>query len=42
MLLKRQTLSASRSGMLTEQPGLYQRMSGLEYLLFYGRSVRIE
>jgi ABC-2 type transport system ATP-binding protein len=24
-------------GMLTEQPGLYHRMSGLEYLLFYGR-----
>jgi ABC-2 type transport system ATP-binding protein len=24
-------------GMLTEQPGLYDRMSGLEYLLFYGR-----
>lgn len=24
-------------GMLTEQPGLYSRMSGLEYLEFYGR-----
>ena len=24
-------------GMLTEQPGLYLRMSGIEYLLFYGR-----
>ena len=24
-------------GMLTEQPGLYERMSGLEYLLFYGK-----
>ena len=24
-------------GMLTEQPGLYLRMSGLEYLVFYGR-----
>ncbi|MCA9987443.1 MAG: ABC transporter ATP-binding protein [Anaerolineales bacterium] len=24
-------------GMLTEQPGLYQRMTGLEYLIFYGR-----
>jgi ABC-2 type transport system ATP-binding protein len=24
-------------GMLTEQPGLYDRMSGLEYLQFYGR-----
>jgi ABC-2 type transport system ATP-binding protein len=24
-------------GMLTEQPGLYERMSGLEYLQFYGR-----
>jgi len=24
-------------GMLTEQPGLYSRMSGLEYLMFYGR-----
>lgn len=24
-------------GMLTEQPGLYLRMSGLEYLMFYGR-----
>ncbi len=24
-------------GMLTEQPGLYDRMSGLEYLEFYGR-----
>jgi ABC-2 type transport system ATP-binding protein len=26
-----------RIGMLTEQPGLYPRMSGLEYLTFYGR-----
>ncbi len=24
-------------GMITEQPGLYERMTGLEYLLFYGR-----
>jgi ABC-2 type transport system ATP-binding protein len=24
-------------GMLTEQPGLYSRSSGIEYLLFYGR-----
>jgi ABC-2 type transport system ATP-binding protein len=24
-------------GMLTEQPGLYPRMSGLEYMTFYGR-----
>ena len=24
-------------GMLTEQPGLYLRMTGIEYLLFYGR-----
>lgn len=24
-------------GMLTEQPGLYLRMTGMEYLLFYGR-----
>lgn len=24
-------------GMITEQPGLYERMSGIEYLLFYGR-----
>ena len=24
-------------GMLTEQPGLYLRMTGLEYLLYYGR-----
>ncbi|MCA9932824.1 MAG: ABC transporter ATP-binding protein [Anaerolineales bacterium] len=24
-------------GMLTEQPGLYLRMTGLEYLVFYGR-----
>ena len=24
-------------GMLTEQPGLYLRMTGLEYLIFYGR-----
>lgn len=24
-------------GMLTEQPGLYERMTGMEYLLFYGR-----
>ena len=24
-------------GMLTEQPGLYLRMSGMEYLIFYGR-----
>lgn len=33
-----QALQVRRSiGMLTEQPGLYLRMSGLEYLLFYGR-----
>ncbi|HFE67006.1 MAG TPA: ABC transporter ATP-binding protein [Chloroflexi bacterium] len=33
-----QANQARRSiGMLTEQPGLYLRMSGLEYLLFYGR-----
>ncbi|MEM7799990.1 MAG: ABC transporter ATP-binding protein [Chloroflexota bacterium] len=24
-------------GMITEQPGLYERMTGMEYLLFYGR-----
>lgn len=24
-------------GMITEQPGLYERMTGLEYLMFYGR-----
>ena len=24
-------------GLLTEQPGLYLRMTGLEYLVFYGR-----
>ncbi len=24
-------------GVLTEQPGLYERMSAMEYLLFYGR-----
>jgi ABC-2 type transport system ATP-binding protein len=24
-------------GLLTEQPGLYERMTGLEYLIFYGR-----
>ncbi|MEM9773200.1 MAG: ABC transporter ATP-binding protein [Chloroflexota bacterium] len=24
-------------GMITEQPGLYERMTGIEYLLFYGR-----
>lgn len=28
-------------GLLTEQPGLYDRMSGLEYLLFYGRLYRM-
>ena len=28
-------------GMLTEQPGLYGRMTGLEYLLFYGRLYNI-
>ncbi|MDJ0757491.1 MAG: ABC transporter ATP-binding protein [Ardenticatenaceae bacterium] len=26
-----------RIGILTEQPGLYERMTGLEYLWFYGR-----
>lgn len=26
-----------RIGILTEQPGLYERMTGLEYLVFYGR-----
>ncbi|MDX1662359.1 MAG: ABC transporter ATP-binding protein [Candidatus Promineifilaceae bacterium] len=29
-------------GMLTEQPGLYLRMSGLEYLTFYGRLYGID
>ncbi|MFT5196627.1 MAG: ABC-2 type transport system ATP-binding protein, partial [Candidatus Promineifilaceae bacterium] len=24
-------------GMITEQPGLYERMTGMEYLMFYGR-----
>lgn len=34
----RQATQVRRSiGMLTEQPGLYPRMSGLEYLTFYGR-----
>jgi ABC-2 type transport system ATP-binding protein len=34
----RDALQVRRSiGLLTEQPGLYDRMSGLEYLLFYGR-----
>jgi ABC-2 type transport system ATP-binding protein len=34
----RQALQVRQSiGLLTEQPGLYERMSGLEYLLFYGR-----
>lgn len=34
----RQATEVRRSiGMLTEQPGLYPRMSGLEYLTFYGR-----
>lgn len=28
-------------GMLTEQPGLYDRMSGMEYLVFYGRLYHI-
>jgi len=29
-------------GLLTEQPGLYDRMSGLEYLQFYGRLYGLE
>jgi ABC-2 type transport system ATP-binding protein len=29
-------------GMLTEQPGLYGRMTGLEYLLFYGRLYNLD
>jgi ABC-2 type transport system ATP-binding protein len=29
-------------GLLTEQPGLYLRMSGLEYLVFYGRLYGLE
>ena len=29
-------------GMITEQPGLYERMTGLEYLLFYGRLYGME
>ncbi|MCA9875476.1 MAG: ABC transporter ATP-binding protein [Anaerolineales bacterium] len=34
----RQAAQVRRSiGMLTEQPGLYLRMTGIEYLLFYGR-----
>jgi len=34
----RQAAEVRRSiGMLTEQPGLYLRMTGVEYLLFYGR-----
>jgi ABC-2 type transport system ATP-binding protein len=34
----REALQVRQSiGLLTEQPGLYERMSGLEYLLFYGR-----
>lgn len=28
-------------GVLTEQPGLYDRMSGMEYLVFYGRLYHI-
>ncbi len=28
-------------GMLTEQPGLYLRMTGMEYLIFYGRLYNI-
>lgn len=28
-------------GMLTEQPGLYLRMTGMEYLVFYGRLYRM-
>ncbi len=36
--LRREATAVRRSiGMLTEQPGLYLRMSGLEYLQFYGR-----
>lgn len=31
------TLVRRSIGMLTEQPGLYPRMNGLEYLTFYGR-----
>ncbi|MFQ5434490.1 MAG: ATP-binding cassette domain-containing protein [Anaerolineae bacterium] len=30
-----------QTGMLTEQPGLYLRMSGMEYLVFYGRLYRM-
>jgi ABC-2 type transport system ATP-binding protein len=29
-------------GLLTEQPGLYPRMTGLEYLVFYGRLYGLE
>jgi len=29
------------TGMLTEQPGLYLRMTGIEYLVFYGRLYRM-
>ena len=28
-------------GMLTEQPGLYERMTGMEYLIFFGRLYRM-
>jgi ABC-2 type transport system ATP-binding protein len=34
----REALQVRQSiGLLTEQPGLYDRMTGLEYLIFYGR-----
>lgn len=39
----RQASQARQStGMLTENPGLYPRMSGLEYLLFFGRLYGLE
>lgn len=36
-VIKNPDLVRHSIGMLTEQPGLYSRMSGLEYLEFYGR-----
>lgn len=36
-VVKQAHLVRHRIGILTEQPGLYERMTGLEYLVFYGR-----
>lgn len=36
------SLARRSTGMLTENPGLYPRMSGLEYLVFFGRLYGME